>query len=398
MKRRAWLLLAVASCSGRCGAARADREAPRDDDEPIPLEPAEGRDADVLGPSRCAQPVADAAQVQLVGNAILGKTGVWVSAVTAKEPALAVLTLPGSAVVVLRPQPGDAPAPVLAADGDAVIAAYFGAPLAAEQRLELARIAAPGQAAVAIGSFTRARDESLAVDVAVVAGVPYVIWTEDGELVVRSATTRVVLPAPSRTVLESPRLLEHAGGLVVMAIARAWESPDAAMREGPQSTWEGAGEPRSTSWLVGYALRGDASPAAAVGLTPPRGHVDAFDVARPDGKPEALTAFVRDAARTDARGGGSLVRVRWTLAGDPVRSLLRSGDVGSGPMAVVSGTLSYGTAAGDAVLVPLTADLGDASRASREPSLDDARMLGTWPGRGILLAGPTALSWLPCVP
>lgn len=384
----------VASCSGRCGAARGDEQATREDDEPIPLDPLEGRDAEALLPARCTPPVSTDKHAQLVGNAIAGPDALWVSAFTSEPPALSVLSLPTGPVTTLRAQPGDAPPAVLAADGAGFVAAYFAAPGKNQQSVELVRVAAAGAGPVVITRYSRAPDESLAIDLAVVAGTPYVVWSEAGALVVRHDSARIELPPPPRAILESPRIVAHAGKLTVFAIARAWDTADAGMPSGPQNTWEGAGEPRSTSWLVGYTLDAEPRPVA---LTSVRGHVDAFDVGAPEAKPEVRVVFAHDATQSEQGSGGSLVRIRWAAGAEPTRAVFRSGDVGSAPIALLGSTLAYGTAAGDAVLVQLSADLEDSGRASREPAMDDARMIATWPGRGILMAG-TDLGWMACAP
>lgn len=380
-------LCLVLSCAGRCGTARGDHEDRREDDDPIPLDPAEGRDAEALGPPRCKERQPIAAAVSLVGNAVPRANELLVSVVST-APALAVLALPSGTLTSLRDAPGDAPPAVLAGQDARIVAAFFGPSSKKEQSVEVQELGgAP------LFRLSRALDESLAIDLALVRGAAHVVWHEGGELVVRSAEQRVLLPAPAHAVLESPRLITLGDKLVALAIARVWDAADASHGNAPQTTWEGAGEPRSTSQLVGYLV--DPSQASvAVSLTPARGHVDAFDVTA---QHDALVVFAHDAAQTDARGGGTLSRIRWNGAGDPVRSSFRAGDVGNGPLALLGGTvgnLAYGAANGDSVLVRLGPDLSEGV-ASREPALDDARLIFRL-GDRFLLAGNGELAWLAC--
>lgn len=382
-------LCLLLACSGRCGAARADREAPRDDDDPIPLEPAEGRDAEALGPPRCKDRVPVAVPVQLVGNAIQAPSALHVSVVLATPPSLAVLSLPEGAITPLRADPADAPPAVLAQRGTQLIAAFFGPAAKKQQSVEVVEVGGE-----TLFRLTRAPEESLAVDLALAGESAFVLWHEDGELVLRSPTRRVLLPAPPHAVLESPRLLASGGKLLAFALARTWEGTDAAAGSGPPSTWEGAGEPRSSSQLVGFAIDDAGTAGAPIALTPPRGHVEAYDLLH--GEDASVVAFARDATQTDARGGGSLVTVRWNGSGAPVRSTLRASDVGAGPLAVSAAALTYGTASGEAVLVPLGPAGSETGRASREPSLDEMRIVGRRAGQGFLLAGASELAWLAC--
>jgi len=396
-------LVSMLSCAGRCGAARADHDAPRDDDDPIPLDPAESGDADPLGPARCKERRPLGRPVQLVGSAVPSNSGLLVSVVVQSPPALAVWTLPEGPTTILRSDPADAPPAALASEGDLAVAAFFGPAGKKEQSVEVVQLGGGP-----LFRLTRAPEESLAVDVALVAGTSHVLWHEEGELVVRGAQSRLVLSAPPRAVLESPRLLANRGSLFAFAIARTWDTADAGARSGPQTTWEGAGEPRSTTQLVAYAIEPNGEKASApVSLTPARGHVDAFDVARTNEAP-GFVVFVHDAAQTDARGGGSLLRIRWNGAGDPARMVFRGADVGGGPLAWsaldpsaprrggIAALLSYGTTAGEAVLVRLGLDASEQGRASREPSLDDARIVGSTASRGLLIASSNELAWLAC--
>lgn len=376
----------LASCAGRCGSAYADREAPREDDEPIPLDPAEATDAAMLGAARCAERQSIAPAFTLIGNVVAGAHGPLVSVITRAPARLAAFEAISGKVIPFRDASGDTPPPVLASDRERVVAAFFGASTRKEQSFEV--VALDGAALL---HATRAPDESLALDLALVRGEPQVLWHEDGELSLRRREGRVALAAPGRAVLESPRLFALGEQLLALAIARTWDSADAAPGRGPQTTWEGAGEPRSTSQLVGYVIGVEPS-ARAFELTPARGHVDAFDAAV---NAEALVVFAHDATQTDARGGGSLLRIRWSGRGDPVRSGFRSGDVGTAPIAIAGASMAYGNANGEAVLVRLGADLTELGRASREPLLDDARLLALHDGRSLIASG-TELVWLSC--
>lgn len=402
----------LVSCAGRCSGARADREAPQDD-EPLSLDPPPLVDGGALAPARCGERTS-IRRAQWIGQVALGASAdrdgrFVVSAVMDAAPALSVLRVDeqNAERVDVRVNPGDAPAPALASRGDELFAAYFG------ENESSAKSVVQKQTAwvVQIGEggatprfrVAREREESLVLDLAVGAEGPQLVWQTAAGVSVHTASNERIVRAPEGTVLEAPRIVASNAHSWVLAIARRWDTleydpappggkgpPRAPISKIPQTQWEGAGEPRSNSWLVGVKVPSAGEIGAVHALTSPRGHVEAFEVL-PDGDGVQVVAF-------DAAGvldeGASLVRLRWSGAA-PERDPWHAPDVGQGALSLLPAAegrpmLVYHATNGDGVLVW-------GAQVSREPTLADTRVLAAQGGR-LLVSTSEELGWVKCAP
>jgi hypothetical protein len=305
-------------------------------------------------------------------------------------------------VVELGPVVDDAPPPLLARRSRDLLAAVFGlAPSRADKSRELTVYAVGEHAAVALASFDKPADDSLASDMASDGRDAFVVWDEAlgvGRGVVRGALVAQREPrpepphdiSPQESDAGDPRVLADGAGYTVLWIAR---SPEGA---GSVDASEVPGETRVFSWVQGIDLdaRGVAR-GPARDLTPRGGHVSAFD-AKMFGEPGSLVLVARDDGEASDGSGGTLLRVQAHGAGvDAVQTLPVDG-VGRGAPFFVDGNppwLSWVGRDEQVRLLPLDPGGAPNGLASAEETLSEARPLAVWssPGGGAkwLIASPS---------
>ncbi|MBV9949591.1 MAG: hypothetical protein JOZ69_22310 [Myxococcales bacterium] len=297
---------------------------------------------------------------------------------------------------------GDAPPPLLARCGGEVIAAAFEAPVAGargpsldgRRSLGLWSVL-PGGAKV-VGAVEQQRDDSLAFDVAC-AGPGgrsrLVVWDET--VGAPGSTPRGVIRAaapghegppahdvsPASSDAELPRVVRRgAAGFYVVWLAHRPEpgAGDASLE------FEAPAEARAYGWLemVGADLAGN--PVTPVQrLTPPTGHVSAYDLlaAGDDARPR-LIVVARDEGESSERAdgsGGVLLRVRADEDRAEPASPLPSDGLGRGAPALAPGPggawLAWVGPREAPRLLPLDGTGAPAGPISGEDALDDARPL-----------------------
>jgi hypothetical protein len=410
-------LLAVAAC--RRTAARAE-EAPVPEAGLAEAGLAETTvDAGAVRPPRCdrgatavALPGADAGPGALeVGDALAAFGGYAVALVhrgPAGAPVAAVVLVdPASTraprVVDLGPTLGDAPPPRLALKDDVLLAAAYEGPGRGESRdLSVHAVKSDGTA-TARWRLAQQRDDSLAYDLAAGRGATLAVWDEASRAA-RGVIRAAVLAAgdaeghprdlsPPTSDAELPRVVATAAGFVAFWIARSAEG-DARDDAGAN---EVAGEARSFGWLEALALDEHGNPGgAARGLTPPQGHVSAYDVLALGGGASVLVVARDDGEAVDG-SGGALLRVR--VFADHVEPALAfpTDGLGRGAPELVDARPPWLAWVGPNErlrLVPLDESGAPAGPPSAEEAMNDARPLvgavaaSTAPNVALLVASP----------
>jgi hypothetical protein len=251
------------------------------------------------------------------------------------------------------------------------------------------------------------RDDSLALDLAFAGQAGLLVWDEATSAekgVIKGAPFAKDHAGPSRDVsppdsdAELPRVVAIGGGFAVVWIARRPE-PQAS----DASDFEATGEPRAYGWLEMTLVDERSNPTGPVRrLTPPSGHVSAFDLeVRPGesataGKggegPPTLVVVARDDGEAVDGSGGTLLRVR--VKGDAVESPVAfdTDGLGRGAPSFVSAASAFATGPGDpnrpapfalawigkdeeARFLPLDQGGSPTARPSSEGDLKDTRSL-----------------------
>lgn len=403
-----WLLgVLTLSCKGR-GCAH---ELPRPgflDDDPVPLEgPESAGDAEALAPIRCTggdDAGAPASFTGELGNAVEVRGAPWVGAARSGDQGREAVVIEASSpvrVVPLGPLRGDDPPAVIAGRGEKLYAAWFSTEPAPRpkwgQAGRILRVAEVGGTIRPVFEVARSAGESLAMDLTVAHGSPTLAWDEDEQLRVTADGKDVVTLATGAEAVEGVRVVFAAERVFVLAVGRAFESSDPSHGKDPVSSWEGAGERRSHSWLLGAVLGpGGVVQTPPTALTSKSGHAEVFDL-RAVG--DGVQVVVRDATEAGRAAGeergASLSALHWTGSGNPIAMpLTRIGSVM--PVSLLeSGWLLAADVDDTARLWPLGADARLAGLPSREPWLEGARLLHGGPGR-LLFAQGGALRELVC--
>jgi hypothetical protein len=190
--------------------------------------------------------------------------------------------------------------------------------------------------------------------------------------------------SPEKTDAEAPRLLARKGGFWLAWLARRAEGEEPSYVEGP-------GEKRAYRWVEVVALdaKGDAEgPIRRV--SPEKGRVVAFELARMEGDLPQLVIMVQDEAAYGEGVGGRIVR--HALVGDKVESM-EVVDAGVGhalaelvPVASLGGDagtttrwLTWTDTNDRAHVLPLGKTFAAVGTATSEPSLEGARVLAAAP-------------------
>jgi hypothetical protein len=373
-----------------------------------PEAPASAQPAPVVGRPRCrttewsASFLDGGANGDLeLGDAIPFGGGVAVAVVlrgAADRSAGIVLARPDgdgpARVFALGPTLGDAPPPRLAARAGELLAVFHGAPPlrrhAGGARDESARmlvldaIAADGSAAP-LFSVEEQRDDSLAADIACLGDRGLVVWdeaTSEPRGVIRAAPfvgRQRVGPtldlSPKESDAELPRVVSLGKGFAVVWIARG---PETTAGAPDGSDFEATGEPRTRGWLEMIPLDELGAPTGPVRrLTPPTGHVTAFDirVASPAGASLVLVVARDDGESVDG-SGGTLLRVRVTPdSAEPPVAFATDG-LGRGAPTLVDGDplwLAWVGPGEQVRLLPLDAAGAPGGLPGPEDGMDEAR-------------------------
>jgi hypothetical protein len=276
--------------------------------------------------------------------------------------------------------------------------------------LEIAKI--EGDSLVREGSVVQQGDESLAYDIAWPnegTGAPLVAWDEDAPptglqllsdrgvvkvQILGAAKPRVA--SPDATDAEAPRLLARRGGYWLAWLAKR---PEPVEDAGVAA--EGPGERRAYRWVELVALDAKGEPTSAVRrVTPEKGRVASFDLAATAveaGAEPRLVVLVQDEAAHADGAGERIVRYFFDGQKDHVESgELLDGGVGHSlaellgapgdPHAHAPRWLAFSDTQEHAHLVPLGPSLALAGKATIEPSLDGARIVGSGPAPDVVYA------------
>ncbi len=317
-------------------------------------------------------------------------------------------------VVDLGPTMGDAPPPRLGwRSGELVAAAYVRPPETKGSALQAGRgdtsdvaiysiregrEAAEGGIAGGPLAVPQRRDDSLALDLAFTGSAGLLVWDEATSVprgVVKAAAFTSDHAAPARDVspadsdAELPRVVPAGGGFAVIWIARRAEAGSAL----DGSAAEATGEARTYGWLEMVAVDNQGQATGPVRrLTPPGGHISAYDVEAREGAPAGAGPDVLVVARDDGEAvdgsGGALFLVRVTGEGAAPPVLLATDGLGRGAPSFVSAdargasgpgsptlALAWVASGEQARLLPLDPAGLPAAPPSAERDLDDARAL-----------------------
>jgi hypothetical protein len=347
-----------------------------------------------------------------IGDGILHADGEAVGVVhhtaAGRVAGVALVAREGSAlkVVDLAPTLGDAPPPRLVSRPKDIVAAAYTAPRAgvgagATRDLTLYSIA-PDDAARPLSNLQQQRDDSLAFDLAWGENRGIVVWDEAASAsrgVVRAATFSAEQRlGPSRDVsppdsdAELPRVVSTGGGFVVVWLARSADTPTA---DAESSALEAIGEARTHGWLEMIAVdeRG-AARGSVRRLTPPSGHVTAYDMQPLGGTRGTLLFVAKDEGEEVDGSGGALLRVRVT--GDSVEPpvAFTTDGLGRGAPTLVGGlegqplSLAWVASHEHLRLLPLDPLGAPSAAASAEPAMDEARPLLSLGAGTMLVATP----------
>ncbi len=411
--------------AGAASDAGADSEAP----EALPQAPA------VVGPARCRATDGGAAVFEAggapeldLGDAVPFAGGVAIAllhrASGDRVAAIALLRPDVDArarVIDLGPTLGDAPPPRLAVRSGELVAAFHGAPprtagaaervVAGPVRLLVVDAVAADGSVAPLFSVDEQRDDSLASDVASVGDHGLIVWdeaTREPRGVIRGVTfagrqkaAASVELSPRESDAELPRVVAFGKGFAVAWIARG---PEAASSPPDGSDLEVTGEPRTRGWLELLLVDDHGVGVGPVRrLTPPSGHVTAYDLRATSSAAAAAPGATREAqpmlllvARDDGEAvdgsGGSLLRVRaFADSAEPPVAFVTDG-LGRGAPTLVDGDpawLAWVGAGEQLRLLPLDAVGAPAGLPSAEDGMDEARPVLALPAGRLLLETPS---------
>jgi hypothetical protein len=243
------------------------------------------------------------------------------------------------------------------------------------------------------GAVTQQADESTASDVAwpldaAGTGPALVAWDEDapiavGQFLADRGTIKVQLlgQADKKTIVpyatdaEQPRLLARPGGWALAWLARKSEGEDAGYAA------EGPAETRAFRWVELAMLDAKGDPEGPIRrVTPDKGRVASFELARGDGTDVVVVAHDEAASREGA--GARIVRHVVSRSGVESTELAPSGVGHALPEVVPTSSdagavhwLSWTDNAERAHLVPLDGQLAAQAPATTERALDRARIV-----------------------
>jgi len=353
-----------------------------------------------------------------IGDAIPDAAGAAVGIVrrtaAGRVAGVAVVPVDGGAlrVVDLGPTLGDGPPPRLASRAGDIVAAVYAVPRTGAQGGRPTRdltvysvgTGAADLRATPLGSIREGVDDSLAFDLAwqgdhgiavydTVASAPHA-----PRGVVRAAAFSVGQPAgpiqevsPPDSDAEAPRIVPNGDGFLALWIAR---SIDASAPAPDSSDLEAPGEQREHGWIELAAVDERGAPRGPVRrLTPPGGHVTAYDVQRIGPGPKGtLLVVARDDGEVVDGSGGALLRVRVTGdVIDPPVAFSTDG-LGRGAPGIIGGrpvALAWVAAHEQLRMLPLDQDGTPTSSPSAEAAMDEARPL-LWLAAGRMLVATPA--------
>jgi len=410
MKRVTALALAALVALSAC--RRGQEAAPTATDAMAGLAPAEAGPAEVpaIAPSRCqatggGAAVASPEELE-VGDAVLFGDGYAVGMVhrTAAGRVAAVALLDkgvtSARVVDLGVTLGDATPPRLVRRGQELLVAGYTLPKKSDTRELGLQVIGAGGDAKPLAAISQQRDDSLAFDL----GGGLVAWDEETTVspprgVVRVAQVFADHAGAARDAsspdsdAEMPRVVADGAGYFVLWMARRPE-PGSAIDASASAALEAIGEPRAYSWLEMVTLDAAGAPLGPTRrLTPPSGHVSAYDVQPLAGNGPTLLVVARDDGEAVDGSGGALLRVRVREDGaDPPLAFPGDG-LGRGAPSLVEGQLPWLAWIGpheEMRLLPLDAAGVPVAPPSAEALLNDALPLAALPGEGgrMLVAFP----------
>jgi hypothetical protein len=406
--------LALALLAACAGCRKGDRVS-GGGDASSEASPSGGTPAPIVASARC-KPTGKSFAVEPpdeleIGDAIATPHGRAVALVhrTAAGRVAAVGLLddeaaPALAVVDLGPTLGDAPPPRLSWQARTRLAAAYSVPKpgAAAGTRELIVYAFPP--AAPLFTIPEQRDDSLAFDVAFApaGGVGLVVWDEAtaaGRGAIRAAPfaaedrladerrgpTRDASPPESDA--DSPRVLAlpRAPGAAGDAFLVAWiaHRPEGAgPADAADAPSEAPGETRSFGWVEAIVVDKTGAPVGPVRrLTPPSGHVSAFDVAPlADPRDAGVRAIVvaRDEGEAVDGSGGTLLRVRVRGDGAEPPVAFATDGLGRGAPELVEGAPPWLAWVGpheQLRLLPLDASGAPAAAPGAEAEMGEGRPL-----------------------
>ncbi len=321
------------------------------------------------------------------------------------------LDLSNVRVVDIGPALGDDPAPSPRWKDDVPYVAFAmrkpndaGPSMLREVRVARIEESALGKVEHAV---TQQADESLVFDLAWPegGGAPLMAWDEDAppradggvpglaergfvKVQLLEEGRRWHVASPETTDAEAPRLLARKGGYWLAWLARRFEGEEPSYIEGP-------GEKRAYRWVEVVALdaKGDAQgPVRRV--SPEKGRVVSFELARMEGDAAQLVVMVQDEAAYGEGAGGRIV-VHALGSDNKIESIeVVDGGVGHAlaelvPVAAIAtdaGTarwLTWTDTNEKAHVVPLGKTFAAIAGATSEPLLEGARVLASAPPDGV---------------
>lgn len=261
---------------------------------------------------------------------------------------------------------GDVEAPLVVGAGDGLIAAML-EPNASGFSLQLATIT--GDEAKWRAELPQANDESLAFDVAYGEASVVAAWdavSRDGE---RSQIVLVTLDrgglsvtesdrvvSPEKVDAELPRVVPRAGGFWLAYVARSTMTlpprPSDEQLDIDPKRERYAAEMIEKSWLEVLPLDPTGTPAGpARAITPRKGHVQAFDVARGTG--DGLLVAWRDDDTPSGSQGGQVRLIAVNAGGAEQPVVVADEDVGLGVPSLLPGWVAIASARGESRLAPI---------------------------------------------
>jgi hypothetical protein len=311
-------------------------------------------------------------------------------------------------VVDLGPTPDDAPPPRLSwragQPGGGLMAASYASHLpsapgsSVRERMLAVQVVSTDAPPAVVLSIPQRHDDSMAFDLAFAGSNGLVVWDE--ATASRGAVRAAPFPAgagdvrppgdvsPPESDAELPRVVASGSGFLAFWIARR---PDPTAVDA--SDLEATGEERTFGWIEMIAVDSRGIVAGPLRrLTPPGGHVSAYDVQPLSGgaKP-ALLVVARDDGEAVDGSGGALVRVRVAAGVAEAPTSVPIDGLGRGAPTFVAGELPWLTWIGpheQLRLVPLDGTGAPAGGPSAEEALSEGRPMLVLSGGRLLVAVP----------